>query len=334
MSAELLTTSTVREHLLRRGIVEDGPVEVSVLAGGVSNIVLAVDAGDRHVVVKQALERLRVTETWTAPRSRILHEAAALRAVAALTPDAVPGVLDVDPESMTLVIERAPLQWEDWRSVLMRGEADRAVAHRLGDLLAGWHRDTQTCGPGVSFDDGAETFEALRIDPFHRAVARRRPELARAVDDVVARMSATRRCLVHGDFSPKNILIAPDGGGLWVIDFEVVHRGDPTFDLAFLLAHLHLKAINVPQAAHRYDAAAAAFLAAYRETGLRENWEDERYLLAQVGCLLLARVLGKSPAGYLDATGRTRAQEFGRALLLGEIGSLDEAAERRDGSLV
>jgi 5-methylthioribose kinase len=46
--------------------------------------------------------------------------------------------------------------------------------------------------------------------------------------------------LVHGDFSPKNIIIYQRR--LKLLDHEVVHFGDPAFDVGFALTHLLSKA--------------------------------------------------------------------------------------------
>ena len=78
-----------------------------------------------------------------------------------------------------------------------------------------------------------------------------------------------------------------------MIDWEIVHRGDPAFDVAFLLNHLLLKTIHRPASRNDYEACGAAFLDAYGQD------LDLAYVLGLVGCLMLARVDGKSPAEYL-----------------------------------
>jgi 5-methylthioribose kinase len=130
---------------------------------------------------------------------------------------------------------------------------------------------------------------------------------------------------VHGDYSPKNVLVGDDGpgNGLWVIDWEVVHRGDPTFDLAFMLNHLALKSIHRSSAIADYEACAEAFVGAYAPTR-----PDPEYLLGLVGCLMVARVDGKSPAEYLTENGRERARTYGRSFLLDPPGSIGEAWAR------
>ena len=107
-------------------------------------------------------------------------------------------------------------------------------------------------------------FDELRIDPYLRYVAARAPDLAPALDEVAAELLATGACLVHGDFSPKNLLVTPDDGVL-LVDHEVAHWGHPAFDVAFVTNHLCLKAIRF-RAEGRADAylgAAATVLDAY-----------------------------------------------------------------------
>jgi 5-methylthioribose kinase len=319
-----LTSENVGAWLAAQGLVEPGvPVEARELGGGVSNVVLAVRADGLDAVVKQALPRLRVEAEWLAKQERVLTEAAALELAAGLTPGAVPAVLAVDEGRCAIAIERAPESWLPWKEALLRGEADPAVAARLGSLLAAWHRSTVRDEAVARRFGDQEAFEQLRVDPYHRTVARRWPQLRHGVGTYVDQMTATRVCLVHGDFSPKNVLVGD--GGLMVLDFEVAHVGDPVFDLAFMLNHLLLKGVHRPAAAAAYRAAAAAFLDAYRsEAGSALDF-DPAYLYGQAGCLMVARVGGKSPVEYQSAAERLVARSAGTRLLLDPPDGLDEA---------
>src|ERR1022692_1523094 len=114
-----LDAASVATYLAKRGLIDDaGQVTTQPLGGGISNIVLAVSAEDRTLVVKQSLPRLRVTDEWLASPVRILSEADALTLCARLTPGAVPAVLGRDPERLVLVLERAPANWRDWKTQL------------------------------------------------------------------------------------------------------------------------------------------------------------------------------------------------------------------------
>lgn len=321
--SELLCAETVGPYLVRRGLAPNRAVEAAELGGGVSNIVLAARADGREVVVKQSLPRLRVAEEWLAKRERAITEAEALRLAARLTPGAVPEVLDLDREECALVIARAPAGWRSWKDCLLAGEAEPQVAERVGELLATWHRATWNDAETAARFGDSEAFEQLRVDPYHRTVMRRAPQLAQAVGAYVERMLATRHCLVHGDYSPKNVLVGADG--LWVLDFEVAHVGDPAFDLAFMLNHLTLKALQRPAARVGYRRCALAFWRAYREHVAPAPPPELAYVLGQVGCLMVARVDGKSPAEYLSERGRAAARELGTSLLLDPPDTLAEA---------
>jgi 5-methylthioribose kinase len=324
---ELLSTETVAAWLAQRGLVPDGAgVEAAELEWGVSNVVLAVRADSLHAVVKQALPRLRVQEEWLAKRERTLTEAEALRLAARIAPGSVPAVLDVDAEACAMAIAHAPDGWRNWKELLLAGEADPAIGRRLGELLRAWQEGTLRNEAVASRFGDFEAFDQLRVDPYHRAVMRRWPSLARAIGEYAEELLATHVCLVHGDFSPKNVLVGPEG--VWVLDFEVAHFGDPVFDPAFMLNHLMLKAIHRPGELGAYQACAETFLAAY-EDGL--PWElrpDPPALMGHVGCLMLARVDGKSPAEYLTESERLLARVHGTRLVTDPPATLDDAWTR------
>ena len=89
-------------------------------------------------------------------------------------------------------------------------------------------------------------------------------------------------------------------GSILLLDFEVVHWGDPAFDLAFCINHLLIKSIVNAHVQAAYFQAVTAMLEAYRNELPAINWAE---LLAetrlQLGCLMLARIDGKSPVEYI-----------------------------------
>jgi 5-methylthioribose kinase len=305
-------TSRLIDHLIGRGLLRDaGEATIAPLEGGVSNDVFAVTAPGIDVVVKHALPRLRVEREWLADTGRIDIEARALRLAHALTPDAVPGVVDFS--GGYLAIERAPRTWTNWRDDLMAGVVDPGVAAMLGTVLGTWQ--SRTAGDdGLAADFGDRTvFEQLRVDPFHREVTRRHPDLGPVVEATITTMLGARDCLVHGDFSPKNVLTSGDRS--WVLDWEVAHLGDATFDPAFLLCHLLLKTVHNPASGSGYSELAGTFLSALTEAAQDTIAHDAGQLVRQTGCLLLARVDGKSPASYLTDAARPRVRALARRLL-------------------
>ncbi len=321
--AGLLDVDSVAEYLVGQRLLEPGSApSVAALGGGVSNVVLTVDAGPHHWVVKQSLPRLRVEREWRATQERTVHEARGLAIAASLTPRAVPRVVHLDPQRFVLVIERAPDGMLDWKGRLLGGDVDPGVALTLGQLLGRWHLATAADPGSLASVDHPEAFEQLRVTPYHRAAAAALPPCAPAIGAVVAAMAERRICLVHGDFSPKNVLTGPEG--TWVIDFEVAHRGDPDFDVAFLLCHLMCKFVHLPGSRAALADAGRAFLAAYCETVGTPGWfAPDCHRAAHLGALLLARVDGASPAEYLDAADRSTVRRLGAQILAEPPDELD-----------
>lgn len=315
----LLDERNVLDYLAERGLVDRATGRAVELAGGVSNAVLAVSDARRRLVVKQALPSLRVASRWDVPTERALTEAEALRYLAAATPGLVPELVDVDLERHILVMERAPADWSDWKSRLLSRRAtefDVSIAARLGAVLASWQVASQ---PPATLpervESGQEAFDQLRVDPYFRATAQRVPGVAALLNRLIEQTSPARHCLVHGDFSAKNVLCAP-AGDLWVIDFEVAHRGHRGFDPAFLLSHLVMKWVHLaasrPGLQRCLDAFAEHYLGGLPGHRPEDLWPE---IIAFLGALLLARVAGKSPAEYLTAEDQEAVWQIGDSLL-------------------
>jgi thiamine kinase-like enzyme len=127
---------------------------------------------------------------------------------------------------------------------------------------------------------------------------------------------------VHGDVSPKNILVA-DHGPIF-LDAECAWYGDPAFDLAFCLNHLLLKCLWVPAARNAFLACFAALSGTYLENVSFENIESRTASL--LPALLLARVDGKSPVEYLGDSQKALVRKVERELI-GAEASLQKIRE-------
>ena len=323
-NAEL--AAALAAHLARRGLIASASdLQVLPLAGGVSNDVVAVSAPGLDAVVKQALGKLRVAEEWLADPARLATEGRALRLAGELLPGSVPRVLDL--ADGYLVIERAPRDWHTWKDDLLAGTADAGIGSRLGSALGQWQRLTVANAEVAGAFGSLTAFEQLRVDPFHRTIAARHPDLAGVIGTTIEGMRQGPACLVHGDYTPKNVLVSPSGDRLWVIDWEVAHVGDPAFDPASTLGHLLLKTVHRPRSAAGYAAVARAFLSGLAAGRGGAFQPDSAQLVRQVGCLLLARVDGKSPAEYLDTDAKARTRTLARRLLTAPPATITDAWE-------
>lgn len=306
-----------------------GPGSIIVeLAGGVSATTLAVTRGERSVVVKTALNRLRVQSEWTAPTSRIISEARAMQLVASIEPDAVPKILLVDEKSSTIVMSRIDVDYENWKTRILEGSVtDPSLPVTLGRKLAQVHSSTASTVLDDSFDD-KDVFYQLRIEPFYEAAARQLPSSKRMILDYAHELMTPGTVLVHGDFSPKNLLVF--GSDVVILDWEVAHRGNPVFDLAFMLSHLVAKGIHLPDGSAEPKTIARSFLEAYSEKASELasfTQPDQQSLLGHTACILLGRILGRSPLTYLTSNERTAIRTIALEVLDHRIHTTDELWE-------
>jgi tRNA A-37 threonylcarbamoyl transferase component Bud32 len=275
---------------------QNDPVRIA-LTGGVSCEVAIVREPDgREIVVKQPLARLKVAADWRADPARFQTEVDALRTLRALLGVHVaPDVLWVDPPNQRFAMERIDPHLRNWRDEIDRGHIDLATARRVGELLGLMHTRAATRADIHARFASHEYFEQLRIEPFFERVATRNPAIAASVGTAIEALRASGRTLVHGDFSPKNLLVA--GSEVVILDCEVAHWGDPRFDVGFCLMHLLLDGIHLPAHRAALREAATTFLDAYATSGLPGVLDV--MLVRITGCLILARLEGDSPINYL-----------------------------------
>ncbi|MEQ8700572.1 MAG: phosphotransferase [Bauldia litoralis] len=320
LPAEIITS------LAAMGLIADGsPVAAERLTGGVSSDIWKVTAGDRTFCVKRAMAQLAVKDEWFAPVERNRYEQLWYATAGARVPGVAPTVLAADDAAMFFVMEFLdPADHRLWKAELMAGRVDGAFAANVGGKLAAIHAATAGDAEIAAAFQTGPLFEALRLEPYLRATGVRHPALAVRLNALADRTAATRLALVHGDVSPKNIMIGPTNEPV-ILDAECAWYGDPAFDLAFCVNHLLLKTLAAPQAGDALLAAFDAFCDAYR-AGI--DWEPVADLESRAASLLpgllLARIDGKSPVEYVtdDAT-RERVRRVAIPLIESAPATLD-----------
>lgn len=306
----------VREFLLRHGLMQPGEEPaLHPLTGGVSSDLWQVSLPGRTLCVKGALAQLKVAHEWLAPLSRNRVEYDWLQFAGSVAPKQVPQVLAYDGEAGLFAMQFLPSRYYPvWKESLLAGQVDPAAAHALGVLLGRLH-SASAKDPTLARRFATDSnFDALRIEPYFRVTARANPDLADRIEVLAERTAGTHLALVHGDVSPKNILLGPDGPVL--LDAECGWFGDPAFDVAFCLNHLMLKAIILPEHRAQLHTSATILLDGYAH---HIDWEPSADLIARVAALLpllaLARVDGASPVEYLTRGQRGQVRDLARELL-------------------
>ncbi|MCD7442503.1 aminoglycoside phosphotransferase family protein [Streptomyces lincolnensis] len=309
--------TALTDFLIAHSLAEPGePAHWTPLAGGVSSDLWRVHLPGRSLCVKRALAKLKVAADWQAPVSRNASEWAWMRFASRHRPDSVPQLLAHDPAAgLFAMAYLRPERYPMWKAQLLGGEVRVATAAAVGELLG--HVHAASAGDAALAEEFAtdDTFHALRIEPYLLATAAAHPGLAPVLQGLADRTAATRRALVHGDVSPKNILVGPVAPVL--LDAECAWYGDPAFDLAFCVNHLLLKTLVVPGRRAELLRSARALAEAYLR---RVDWEPpgalEERAATLLPALLLARVDGKSPVEYLtDDRHRSFVRTVAAALL-------------------
>jgi aminoglycoside phosphotransferase (APT) family kinase protein len=311
------TDAAIAATLRRIGALPAGAApRITRLTGGVSSDIRLVEWNAGRLCVKRALPRLRVAQLWEAPVERNGFEWAWFETVATICPEAAPRLVAADHGAGLFAMEYLdPERHPVWKCQLRDGIVDVMVAAAVGERLARIHAataDRAEIAARFATDAG---FHAIRLEPYLVAAARVHGDLAAPLDALVSVTAATRRVLVHGDVSPKNILVGP--AGPIFLDAECAWFGDPAFDLAFCLTHLLLKCLWTPSAAQHFLTAFAALAERYL-AGVA--WEPAAALEARAARLLpgllLARVDGKSPVEYLtEDRDKDRVRQAARDLL-------------------
>lgn len=273
-----------------------GPWTWAPLTGGVSSDIWRIDGPGRTYCIKRALPRLKVAADWRAPIRRNAEEVRWLRFARTVAPPQVPAVVAADADLGVAVLEFFdPADWTPYKSLMMNGVVQPGIGRELGELLARLHGASAGRGDLAAEFDNADLFDALRLSPFFLGSIGRNPGLAETLTAITESQRAHRTALIHGDFSPKNILIHESRQPV-VLDAECATWGDPAFDVAFMLAHLLLKTVHLGTLELPLYDTVFGFNDTYQRAAPEEV--DER-LARLVPALVLARLDGKSPVEYL-----------------------------------
>jgi aminoglycoside phosphotransferase (APT) family kinase protein len=323
--ANSLTEGEIGAMLARMGLLASDDDLVCVpLDGGVSSDIWRVEIGARKYCIKRALAQLKVSQLWEAPIERNDAEWKWLAAAEAIWPGSVPHLVGQDRDAGLFVMEYLdPDRYPNWKSQLRNGILREETAIAVAERLAAIHSATAGRPEVATAFDTDDCFYAIRLEPYLVATGRIHTDLAPQLEALSRATLATKRALAHGDVSPKNILIGPDGPVF--IDSECAWYGEPAFDLAFCLNHLLLKCLWRPENARGFlrlfDRLAETYLAGVT---WQPHADMEALTAVLLPALLLGRIDGKSPIEYVtDEREKNRVREFARRYIATPVDRLD-----------
>ena len=297
------------DYLVEKNILNSSSVEIRTLGGGVSCEILLIDDGNNRFVLKRALAKLKVKDDCFADVKRNHIEQKYIRYVADFLPETVPAILYSDEDHHFFCMEMLENGLTNWKELLLNKQIVIGYAKTAGKIMGTIHNKSAG-DPTVEKDfETLANFHELRIEPYLITTGKLHSDLKAYFYEEAKRLASVKKCLVHGDFSPKNILVGPDRFVL--LDCEVAWYGDPIFDLAFFLNHFLLKALYAPEMVKEFIELAKVTLKSYKiHSG---NIFDEKFgarLVHLLLLLMLARVDGKSPVEYLNPGQQQKVRDF------------------------
>jgi tRNA A-37 threonylcarbamoyl transferase component Bud32 len=322
--------AVLQAFALRSGLAQpDDRVIWTALSGGVSSDIWRVDLPSRSICIKRALSKLKVTADWHAPISRNAYEWAWLEFAHHYREGSVPQPLAHDARAGLFAMAfLEPARYPVWKQQLLDGDVNPETALKVGDTLGRLHQASAGKAAIAAAFPTTDIFRAIRLEPYLLATAQAHPDLADTLRALTERTAAARIALVHGDVSPKNILVGVDGPVF--LDAECAWYGDPAFDVAFCLKHLLLKCLARPDHMDGYLGSFEGFTSAYLA---RVTWEARPVIEARAAsllpALLLARIDGKSPVEYITREAeRTLVRSIAKPLITSPPAQLMKIADR------
>jgi len=214
-----------------------------------------------------------------------------------------------DEQQHLLAMQAVPQPHDNWKTMLLAGRVQTSHVQQFAAILGAIHRHSaESAEPLAEIFDDRSFFESLRLEPYYAYAAEQTPAAGSFLRELIADTRARRFALVHGDYSPKNVLVRDDQ--LVLLDHEVIHWGDPAFDIGFAMTHFLSKANHLRDA--RFIEAANEFLATYAAVAGSIYWNANLSTMSArhtLGCML-ARVAGRSLLEYLSDGDRLRQRDW------------------------
>ncbi|MEX0686805.1 MAG: phosphotransferase [Balneolales bacterium] len=303
--------------LFKKNLITTKKVIFKPMAGGVSSDICLLSDGVNNYVVKQACAKLKVKEDWFADVSRNETEQEFINYVQGFLPDAVPKIVFHDANRGFFVMEYMGSAFQNWKEQLLKGTFNPDTAIKAAQLISSLHLRSVHNEEVKKRFNSLSNFRSLRIEPYLVTTGDRHPGLKDFFYEEANRLGDYQEALVHGDFSPKNILVGPDR--IVLLDHEVAWYGDPAFDVAFLLSHLYLKMLVHYPLKERPDLSRVFWKAYFEHMGEEKEHEMELRTGRLLIMLLLARMDGKSPVAYLNDQQKSFVRTFANDLLINKV---------------
>lgn len=313
------------EKCIEFGLLKkETPYKCKQITDGVSSDIWYVNSNNKEFCIKRALSKLTVKEDWFAPVERNNYEAKYFSVCKKILPAPFPKILGHDKKKFILAME-----WFNsksyilWKKELLNKKLSISQAENIAKILAKIHSIFYNKKKYEKIFTNDKIFFDIRIEPYIMFTSKHYPKYKSNFLDAANSLVMNKSTIIHGDFSPKNILIGKKSP--IILDAETACWGDPIFDLAFCSNHLILKSVLHLDSKRSYINLLHKFIVKYFSY-LKIEKKDTCIIrfINLLPLLMLARVDGKSPVEYLNGYQKKYVRTFSQALLDKKTKNLSE----------
>ena len=300
-------------------------IQYKKLTGGVSSEVYHVRTNKNNYCIKRSLKRLLVKKKWIANTNRIKFEYLWLKHCQNILKRNIPNTYEFNDKKKYIVMEYLKTsQYKTLKQLYFKRIININTIKLISKHLYKIHSNSSNYKTKKTFEGNYKNFYDLRLDPYFNEVGRVYPKYKEYIKKINENYIKNSSTLVHGDFSPKNILV--DKNKIIYLDAECCNFGDPVFDLVFFTNHLLIKSIYFKDKSQEFIKLYVSFYKEYLSNLSTKNFNSyiDR-IIKMTPIMLLSRIDGKSPVEYIikeNIKNIIRKKSF--LLLDGKINSLND----------
>jgi len=270
------------------------------LEGGVSSQVYHVKTKKNNYCIKRSLKKLLVKKKWEVDTNRIKYEYLWLKHCKQILNKSIPKTYDFNIEKKYIVMEYLQKsKYKTLKELYFKKIINLNTLKTISRHLYKIHSKSNNLKTKNTFKGNKNNFYDLRLDPYFNEIGRVYPEYKKYINNINKDYLRCSSTLVHGDFSPKNILIGKNK--IIYLDAECSNFGDPVFDLVFFSNHLLLKSIYIKDKSSEFLRCYSLFYKEYFKNLSNNKYNSYlKRIIRMTPIMLLARIDGKSPVEYIN----------------------------------
>ena len=291
----------MQKALWLNSINKEKIIDYKRLEGGVSSEVYYVKTNKKEYCIKRSLKKLLVKKKWIANTNRIKFEYLWLKHCRNILKKNIPETFEFNSRKKYIVMQY--LDTSDYKT-LKELFFDKIVNIKTIKLISKHlykiHTNSNNVKTKNIFKRNNKNFYDLRLDPYFNEVGRVYPRYKEYIKHLNKNYLKNSNTLVHGDFSPKNILIGKNK--IVYLDAECCNFGDPVFDLVFFSNHLLIKSIFIQDKSKEFTRSYITFYKEYlKNLDAKKNKLYINRIIRMTPIMMLARIDGKSPVEYIKS---------------------------------